>query len=195
MVRTHGPEDIREEPPPTPTATATATGDTKDVAGVVDSFEEFYAATFQPLMLQLYAYTADIDQARDAVQEAFSRAWPRWNNLAHYDHPAAWIRTVAMNVARSRWRRLRAARAHARFRRDDTTDGPTPDRVALARALATLPEKQRRAIILFHIADLSITEIAEQQGVAPGTIKSWLHRGRAALATALSDTETEETNA
>ncbi len=189
MVRTHGPGDTREEPPPT---VAEGVG---GVDNVGDSFEEFYAAAFQPLMLQLYAYTADIDQARDAVQEAFSRAWPRWNKLVHYDRPAAWIRTVAMNVARSRWRRLRAARAHARFRRDDVTEGPSPDRVALARALATLPEKQRRAIVLFHVADLSITEIADQEGAATGTVKSWLHRGRAALATALSDSGTEETNA
>lgn len=181
-VRMHDPGDIREQLSPTAA---------KDVG---DSFEEFYAATFQPLMLQLYAYTADIDHARDAVQEAFSRAWPRWNKLVHYDQPAAWIRTVAMNVARNRWRRLRAARAHARFRHDDVTEGPSPDRVALARALATLPEKQRRVIVLFHIADLSITEIADQEGAAAGTVKSWLHRGRAALAAALSDSGTEETD-
>ncbi|ABP56930.1 RNA polymerase sigma factor [Salinispora tropica] len=189
MVRMHDPGDTREERSPTPTATAGAD------AGTGDSFEEFYAATFQPLLLQLYAYTADIDQARDAVQEAFSRAWPRWNKLVHYDRPTAWIRTVAMNVARNRWRRLRAARAHARFRRDDVIEGPSPDRVALARALATLPEKQRRVIVLFHVADLSITEIAEQEGAATGTVKSWLHRGRTALAVALSDSGTEETNA
>ncbi len=189
MVRMHGPGDTREEPPPAVTEGAGG------VSGVSGSFEEFYAATFQPLMLQLYAYTADIDHARDAVQEAFSRAWPRWNKLVHYDHPAAWIRTVAMNVARSRWRRLRAARAHARFRRDDIVEGPSPDRVALARALATLPEKQRRALVLFHVADLSITEIADQEGAATGTVKSWLHRGRAALAAALSDPGTEETDA
>lgn len=119
-VRMHDPGDTQEEMPPTAT---------EDVG---DSFEEFYTATFQPLMLQLYAYTADIDHARDAVQEAFSRAWPRWNKLVHYDQPAAWIRTVAMNVARNRWRRLRAARAHARFRHDDVTEGPSPDRVALS---------------------------------------------------------------
>lgn len=185
-VSMHGPGDTREESPPTVA---------EDTGSVVDSFEEFYAATFQPLLLQLYAYTADIDHAHDAVQEAFSRAWPRWNKLVHYDHPAAWIRTVAMNVTRSRWRRLRAARAHARFRHDDTAEGPSPDRVALAHALATLPEKQRRVIVLFHIADLSITEIATQEATTTGTVKSWLHRGRAALATALSDPGTEEANA
>ncbi|MEU4779620.1 sigma-70 family RNA polymerase sigma factor [Micromonospora sp. NPDC023633] len=179
-VRQHDPGDVRGGASPT-------------AAGVVgDSFEEFYAANFQPLMLQLYAYTSDVGQAQDAVQEAFSRAWARWDGLVHYERPAAWVRTVAMNVVRNRWRRLRAARAHARFRREEVVEGPGPDRVALARALATLPETQRRAVVLFYVADLSIAEIADQENVAPGTVKSWLHRGRAALAAQLSDPRTED---
>ncbi|MEH1030640.1 sigma-70 family RNA polymerase sigma factor [Micromonospora profundi] len=180
MVRQHDPGDLRDGLSPTGTGAA------------VDSFEDFYAANFQPLTLQLYAYTADIGQAQDAVQEAFSRAWARWDRLVRYERPAAWVRTVAMNVVRNRWRRLRAARAHARFHRNETVEGPGPDRIALARALATLPETQRRAVVLFHVADLSIAEIADQEGVAPGTVKSWLHRGRAALAAQLSDPRTED---
>ncbi|MFG3423082.1 SigE family RNA polymerase sigma factor [Micromonospora sp. NPDC049460] len=180
MVREHDPGDVREKLSPT------ATG------AVGDSFEEFYAANFQPLMLQLYAYTADVGQAQDAVQEAFSRAWARWDRLVRYERPAAWVRTVAMNVVRNRWRRLRAARVHARFHREEVVEGPGPERVALARALATLPETQRRAVVLFHVADLSIADIADQEGVAPGTVKSWLHRGRTALAAALSESRTEE---
>ncbi|MDM4721788.1 sigma-70 family RNA polymerase sigma factor [Micromonospora sp. WMMA1363] len=180
MVRMHDPGGVRETLPPTPTG------------GVGDSFEEFYAANFQPLMLQLYAYTADIDHAQDAVQEAFSRAWARWDKLVRYDRPAAWVRKVAMNVVRNRWRRLRAARAHARYHRDQIVAGPGPDRVALAHALATLPDNQRRAIVLFHVADVSVAEIADAEGVALGTVKSWLHRGRAALATALTDARTED---
>ena len=41
--------------------------------------------------------------------------------------------------------------------------------------------------MLFHIADLSVGEIAAQENVAEGTVKAWLHRGRAALATQLTD--------
>ncbi|HEX2773821.1 MAG TPA: sigma-70 family RNA polymerase sigma factor [Micromonosporaceae bacterium] len=155
------------------------------------SFDDFYAAEFQRLTLQVYAYTADVGLAQDAVQEAFSRAWPRWDRLSAYDNPAAWVRRVAMNVATSRWRRARAARAHALYHRPSVADGPNPDRVALARAMATLPERQRRALVLFHVADLSVSEIAAQEGVAEGTVKAWLHRGRAALATLLADARTE----
>ena len=49
-------------------------------------------------------------------------------------------------------------------------------------ALATLPPAQRRAVVLHYMADLSVAEIADQEGVAVGTVKSWLHRGRVALA-------------
>jgi RNA polymerase sigma-70 factor (ECF subfamily) len=155
--------------------------------GADESFDSFYAAQFHQLTLQLYAYTADVSLAQDAVQEAFTRAWARWDTILGYENPAAWIRRVAMNVAASRWRRVRAARAHAHYHRETYTDGPSPDRVALARALATLPDRQRRAIVLFHIADLSVGEIAAQENVAEGTVKAWLHRGRAALAAQLTD--------
>ncbi|MEV0715736.1 SigE family RNA polymerase sigma factor [Asanoa sp. NPDC050611] len=157
--------------------------------GDTDTFDSFYAANFNRLMLQLYAYTADVSAAQDAVQEAFSRAWARWDRLGTYDEPAAWVRRVALNVATNRWRRTRAARAHARYHREEAVDPPSPDRVALARALKTLPEKQRRAIVLFHIADLSVAQIAAQEGVPEGTVKAWLHRGRAALAALLTDEE------
>ncbi|MBO4205118.1 sigma-70 family RNA polymerase sigma factor [Micromonospora echinofusca] len=183
MVRLLGPDlgPPGQAPPPVPT----------DGSG----FDEFYAANFHQLTLQLYAYTADVGQAQDAVQEAFSRAWARWSRVASYDNPAAWVRRVALNVAKSRWRRLRAARAHAHFHREQVVEGPGPDRVALARALADLPETHRRAIVLFHVADMPVDEIAKQEGVSSGTVKSWLHRGRKTLAAALTDPGTERTDA
>jgi RNA polymerase sigma-70 factor (ECF subfamily) len=143
----------------------------------------------------LYAYTADVQLAQDCVQEAFTRAWPRWQRLAQYDNPAAWIRRVAMNVASNRWQRMRAARVHSRYRQEAVVEGPGPERVALARALATLPERHRRVLVLFHVADLSISDIAAQENVAEGTVKSWLHRGRAALAAQLSDNDSEARHA
>ncbi|MDR7277810.1 SigE family RNA polymerase sigma factor [Catenuloplanes atrovinosus] len=151
------------------------------------TFESFYATHFQRLSLQLFAYTGDFGQAQDVVQEAFCRALPRWEKVSRYDDPFAWLRKVAWNLATSRFRRLRVQQAHVRRYREEHVDGPGPDRVALARALATLPEKQRRAVILYHLGDLSIAQIAEQEDVAEGTVKSWLHRGRTALAAQLTD--------
>ena len=130
---------------------------------------------------------ADLAAAQDVVQEAFCRALARWKQLRGYDDPAAWVRRVAWNLATSRWRRARVANLHARRHREEYVAEPSPDRVALARALATLPVQQRRAVILHYLADLPINEIAQQEGVAEGTVKSWLHRGRAALAAQLAE--------
>jgi RNA polymerase sigma-70 factor (ECF subfamily) len=58
-------------------------------------------------------------------------------------------------------------------------------------ALATLPPRQRQAVVLHYLADASIAEIAVITGTAEGTIKSWLHRARITLAGALAvDSET-----
>jgi RNA polymerase sigma-70 factor (ECF subfamily) len=151
------------------------------------SFEAFYAAHFQRLSAQLYAYTGDGSMAQDFVQEAFCRAYPRWAKLCQYEDPLAWIRKVAWNLATSRFRQLRVARVHAIKQREQHVEEPSPDRVLVAKALATLPERQRRAVVLRYLADLTIEQIAEQEGVAEGTVKSWLHRGRSALAAQLAE--------
>jgi RNA polymerase sigma-70 factor, ECF subfamily len=149
--------------------------------------EQLYAAHFQALTIQLYAFTGDLAVAQDVVQEAFCRAIPRWSKLASYDDPLAWIRRVAMNLATSRWRRTRTALTFASRHREDHVPGPSPDRVALMAALATLPVKYRRVVVLHHLADQPIAEIAQSEGVPLGTVRVWLHRGRAALAAKLTD--------
>ena len=148
-------------------------------------FAAFYAATFQPLCAQLYVHTGDMAEAQDVVQEAFCRALPRWHQLSQFDEPIAWVRKVAWNLATSRWRRLRKITDLGR--RDEAAPPPEPDRVALQVALAALPERHRQAIILHYLEDLPVNEIAAVTGAAEGTVKSWLHRGRAALASHLDD--------
>ncbi|HLT09452.1 MAG TPA: RNA polymerase sigma factor, partial [Micromonosporaceae bacterium] len=71
--------------------------------------------------------------------------------------------------------------------REEHADGPNPDRVAIVQALATLPENQRRAVVLHYLAGLSVQEIADQSGMSPGTVKSWLHRARGSLAAQLRE--------
>jgi RNA polymerase sigma-70 factor, ECF subfamily len=68
-----------------------------------------------------------------------------------------------------------------------TTDGPTPDRVALIDALRKVPAEQRRALVLYHLCDLTVAQIAAETGVPAGTVKARLARGRAALAPHLRD--------
>jgi RNA polymerase sigma-70 factor (sigma-E family) len=155
------------------------------------SFDDVYAAHYADLTVQLYAYFGDRQDAHDVVQEAFYRALIRWNSVARYDDPVAWIRRVAWNLAVSRWRRARTALSFLgrQPRIEPRADGPGPERVALVAALGALPDKQRRVMVLHYMADMSLAEIAQREGVAVGTVKSWLHRGRAALAAQLDVTD------
>lgn len=168
-----------------PRLDGTAPGVRPDLAEI--DFDGFYHAHFRALTVQLCAYTGDLAQAQDLAQEAFCRAYARWAKVVQYDDPVAWVRRVAWNLAASRWRRMRTARAYLRRQREEHVAGPGPDRVVLTAALAKLPENQRRVVVLHHLADMSVAEIARQEGVAEGTVKSWLHRGRNTLATLLKD--------
>ncbi|MEU0152933.1 SigE family RNA polymerase sigma factor [Micromonospora fulviviridis] len=172
------------EPPPGRTADRPERPD----RGEAIDFDGLYHAHFRSLTLQLAAYCGDLSQAQDLVQEAFCRAFARWSRVSRYDDPVAWVRRVAWNLATSRWRRLRTAQSWLHRQREEHVPGPGPDRVALTAALAQLPTAQRRAVVLHYLADLSVVQIAEQEGVPEGTVKSWLHRGRAALAAQLTTT-------
>ncbi|MGX7670311.1 sigma-70 family RNA polymerase sigma factor [Plantactinospora sp. DSM 117369] len=148
--------------------------------------------TFQPLTVQLWAYTGDLAQAQDVVQDAFCALFERWDRISRYDDPTAWVRRVAWNRATNRFRRSRTFLRWARRQRESHVPEPSPDRVMLVAALAELPATQRRALVKYHLGDLSVAEIAIQEGVSAGTVKSWLHRGRAVLAARLTEREGEQ---
>jgi RNA polymerase sigma-70 factor (ECF subfamily) len=172
-----------DEPPPT-----VAGHDPAERGETGVDFDELYHAHFRSLTAQLAAYCGDLSLAQDLTQEAFCRAFARWSKVSRYDDPVGWVRRVAWNLATSRWRRLRTAQSFLRRQREEHVPGPSPDRVALHTALALLPANHRRAVVLHYLADLSVAEIAAQENVAEGTVKSWLYRGRAALASRLSTT-------
>jgi RNA polymerase sigma-70 factor, ECF subfamily len=152
-------------------------------------FDELYDGSFRRLVSQLYALTGDVQEAQDCVQEAFVRAWSHRRSLDRTGHPEAWVRTTAHRLAVSRWRRT------VRSRREPdravapalTTGGPTETYVALVAALQQLPTDQRRALVLHHIADLSVADVAREVGAPEGTVKARLSRGRAALAALLEE--------
>lgn len=99
-----------------------------------------------------------------------------------------WIATVAHRHLVDRHRRRRV-RGDVQPAPDLPSGGPDVERLAagresmarLERALTTLPDEQRRVVVLHHVHGLSLEEIATGEGVAMGTVKSRLHRGRAAL--------------
>ena len=69
------------------------------------------------------------------------------------------------------------------------TPGPGPERTTLVEALRTLPETQRTAVVLHHLCDLSVEQVASETGAPVGTVKARLSRGRAALARWLSEAD------
>ena len=156
------------------------------VTGRAASFDGFYAAAGPRLVRQLHAMTGDLAEAQDCVQEACARAWQRWDRLQDYDAPEAWVRTVAWRLAVSRRRRVvSSAKALVRSGPPDDVPDLSPDHVALVAALRRLPAEQRRALVLHHVADLPVAEVAAETGVPVGTVKARLSRGRAALAASL----------
>ena len=152
-------------------------------------FDDFYTASFRRLTNQVYAMVGNRDEAQECVQEAFVKAWAHRRSLAKADHPEAWVRTTAYRLAVSRWRRTtRGRRAPDRAVALPTTAPPVDEaHVALVAALKQLPQAQRQALVLHHIADLPVQAVAAEVGVPEGTIKARLSRGRTTLATLLAD--------
>jgi RNA polymerase sigma-70 factor (ECF subfamily) len=150
-----------------------------------DAVRAVFEVSYRRLVGQLYGVCGDLTEAEEVVAEAFARAVQHQRTFARLDNPEAWLRTVAVNVSRSRFRRrLRVVPVGGEVERHPDLDD---DRLALMAALRKLPTAQREAIALHYLADLPIHEVAAATGSPVGTVKARLSRGRAALAELLSD--------
>src|SRR4051794_13948909 len=87
-------------------AVGTATGRTERPM-TESEFVELWSACAPRLVRAVYAITGDVGEAHDVVSEAFARAWARRRAFAQVDEPEAWLRTVAVRLAVSRWRKAR----------------------------------------------------------------------------------------
>jgi RNA polymerase sigma-70 factor, ECF subfamily len=153
-----------------------------------DDFERFYAAAFPRIAGQLFLVTGDLQDAEDVTQEAFARASVRWSRLRTYDLPEAWVRRVALRLATDRFRQAR--RRLAALRRLDPeprVPAVSVEALALAEELRVLPLGWRKAIVLHHLVGMPVEEAARMLGVPAGTVKTWLARGRRALAARLGE--------
>jgi RNA polymerase sigma-70 factor (ECF subfamily) len=152
-----------------------------------------YQAYYRRLVATLYGLTGDHGEAQDLVQEAYARALARPKVFLDVADPEAWLRTVAVNLARTRWRRRRLLDTLVRTGRitvaPETVPGVSADRVLLVDALQRLSRPTRETIVLHHLADMSVHEVAETLGVPVGTVKARLSRGRALLADLIRDPE------
>lgn len=156
-----------------------------------ETFDAFYAGTVRRLIGQLYVMTGNRAEAEDVVQEAYARAWQRWDRVSGYGDPEAWVRTVAYRISISSWRRtVNRGVAHRRHGAGEAVPAISPDYVAIVAALRKISESQRRAIVLHHLVGLSVGEIARETGTSPSAVKARLVRGRQAMSGYLSDAAT-----
>lgn len=130
-----------------------------------------------------YLLTGDIDLAHDLVQDAFVKLLARPRILNRHDAFDSYLRSTIMNLSRSRWRRVGLERRHRVRLRVDAT-GPErsyEERDALKIALATLPERQRCAVVLRYLEDLSEQQTAEIMNTSVPAVKSLVQRAMATL--------------
>src|SRR5262249_3654373 len=157
-------------------------------------FDEFYSSSAARLVRHGYALTGDLAEAQDIAQEAFARAWQRWGAVRDCDSPEAWVRRVATNLAASRWRHIRVARAAAGHVLEQHAPEVSTDTVALVNGLRTLQERQRTVLVLHYMCDLTVDQIAAELDSPTGSVKSWRPRGRIALPAAVREVEPEATD-
>ncbi len=143
---------------------------------------------------RVVAAVALVEQSRataeDSVAEALARAWERSERGEPIDSLPAWVTRVALNLSKSRLRRVRAeSRARERADTRERRSGSDEERLDVERALAALPRRQRQATVLRYYLGFDVAEIAAALGVSEGTIKTTLHRARHAMATALGEQE------
>lgn len=153
------------------------------------SFDAFYLREYRRVVQLAYALSGSRGGAEDLAQEAFMAAHDRWAEISRYEHPGAWVRKVAANLATSAVRRrLAEGRALLRLagRREAAALGvmAEPDE-DFWRAVRALPRRQAPAVALYYLEDQSVAAIAEVLGCAEGTVKALLHQGRRALAARL----------
>ena len=149
---------------------------------VTAAVAEAYRAYYRRLVAVVYATTGNYAEAQDVVQEAFARALDRPRQFLEVADPLAWLRTVALNYARQRWRRGRVFQRLLRLSQpEETVPGLSGDHTDLIRALRQLPRPTRETVVLHYLLDLPVTQVAEELGVSVGTVKSRLSRGRVAL--------------
>jgi RNA polymerase sigma-70 factor (ECF subfamily) len=149
----------------------------------VTEFDALFRAV-HPRLVRALTVAAGPEAAADAVQDAFVQAHAHWARVGTLENPAGWIWRAAVNRLANHHRGLRRRDAAvARLAPPPSAElDPSLDLdVDLARAVAALPDRQRLAICLHYLADLSVIDVAAAMGLAEGTVKSHLHDARKAL--------------
>lgn len=154
----------------------------RDAAGFVDRFDELYAVAYRASFVVL----GDRHEAEDCAQEAMARALDRWERID--GHATAWVARSATNAAIDRWRRRRRSEPTAKVIDRASVNDVEIRRDELVAVLRMLPRRQREAVVLRHLLDLTERDTATAMGCSTGTVKSASARGLARLREALATT-------
>jgi RNA polymerase sigma-70 factor, ECF subfamily len=138
----------------------------------VTGFEEWYLHTHPRLVTSLVVFAGDVDVGRDAADETAVRALERWSRVRAMESPDGWAFRTGCNIVKRRARRAQLERRLLRRTAPASpVEGPTGELWAL---VAELPPRQRTAVVLRHVGQLSEPEIAEVMRVTRGTVSSTL---------------------
>jgi RNA polymerase sigma-70 factor (sigma-E family) len=158
------------------------------------AFTEFVAARQGHLRRVAYALTGDWHRAEDLLQTSLTKLYVAWPRIQGKGTEEAYVRQVMVraNIDESRrpWRRerpgLEGIEGHPDLAPTATGSAAYDDRSALFAALQSLPEMQRKVVVLRHWLGLSVRESAAELGISEGTVKSHSSRGLAALEATLA---------
>jgi DNA-directed RNA polymerase specialized sigma24 family protein len=157
-----------------------ALGDVAEAVG----FEEFFQAQYPGLVRALYLLTGDQDEAEELAQATMARVYERWERVRATASPAGYVYRAAVNLHRQRRRHLavRARRllvlaVHAKSAQPPALGAG----LELADAIASLPAGQRQAFLLVEWLGMSSGEAAGILRIAPASVRTRIHRARAAL--------------
>jgi RNA polymerase sigma-70 factor (ECF subfamily) len=149
-------------------------------------FAELYSAEFSRLAGYLTAITGDIDLAREAAQEAFTRLFARWRSVRE---PRGFLYVVATNLCRHHWRQTGRERATVATLGHALPDGGPAHDPWLRDLVERLPVRLREVVLLHYYADLPVAAVAAAIHRPVGTVKRRLHEARNELAAAVALSE------
>ncbi len=146
---------------------------------MVELCSRLQPAVFGALLL----YCGSRETAEELTQETLARVWENWSSVSTMEHPDRWALRVGLNLAKSTFRRRRVARrAQALLANSSSVAEADPlSGVVLRSAIATLPSRQRSAVVLRYFNDLSVAETATVLGCAEGTVKALTSQAIAGL--------------
>jgi RNA polymerase sigma-70 factor (ECF subfamily) len=169
-----------------PEAELTGTDDRSETVRFEDFFHAHHARLFRALTL----VTGNRNEAEELMQDAFLKLWERWDRVASLEDPAGYLYRTGMNLFRSRARRTAIAvrKAVGRLPPDDAM-GSVEERDMLLRALASVSPKQRAAVVLIDVLDMSSDDAGAALGVRPVTARVLASKARAALRRTLEESD------